>query len=249
MCFGRGSGARPSRRMAFGPTFGANPDGIPHGALILRKRANLLNCRQDGKDADGVGLGARGGSCEKASQQGERARSHKPGTHSGGILTRPSWNVQPPLERCQARSPSVIFTLIHGFGCPALIETRQPGLRRETSDPLARPEHLLALAVAASRRLRSAARLGSLHSLPLRRVAPFRSRLALAVAASRRLRSAARLGSLHSLPLRRVAPFRSRLALAVAASRRLRSAARLGSLHSLPLRRVAPFRSRLALAV
>jgi hypothetical protein len=50
-----------------------------------------------------------------------------------------------------------------------------------------------------------AARLGSLHSLPLRRVAPFRSRLGA------RRRPAVRLARLGSLPLRRVAPFRSRL--------------------------------------
>jgi hypothetical protein len=70
------------------------------------------------------------------------------------------------------------------------------------------------------------ARLGSLHSLPLRRVAPFRSRFRawrarsplrrarfFGASRSRRRRDfapPARLDSLHSLPLRRVAPFRSR---------------------------------------
>src|SRR5215471_10468962 len=80
---------------------------------------------------------------------------------------------------------------------------------------------------ALARRFPSAARLGSLHSLPLRRVAPFRLRWRSWPALARRFPSAARLGSLHSLPLRRVAPFRSRWRSRPALARRFPPAARL----------------------
>src|SRR6266545_5294593 len=66
----------------------------------------------------------------------------------------------------------------------------------------------LAVGAAASRRFPPAPPLGALHSLPLRRVAPFRAQLfilALGAAASRRFPPAPLLSSLHSLALRRLA--------------------------------------------